>query len=307
MVPTDLHYTQGSRVGPRRRRPGHDRHHRPTPPTSWATSCSSSCPAPGRALEQFATFGVVESVKAVSDLFAPVSGEVVEVNGGLGGQPRAGQQRPVRRRLDDQGPPGRPGPARRPARRGRLRRAHRGRLTHRMPYGPHTADDRERMLAALGLTSVDELFEDIPAELRASPARPARQPEPELELARPAQRAGRPQPDRPGLVPRGRRLPPLEPARGRPAPPPRRVVHGLHAVPAGDQPGHAPEHLRVRVAAGRAGRPRRRLGVALRRGGGHGGGRADDLPGDPPRARPRLARRPPALPRDHRGPTSRAT
>ena len=35
-----------------------------------------------------------------------------------------------------------------------------------MPYGPHTADDRARMLAALGLTSVDELFEDIPVALR---------------------------------------------------------------------------------------------------------------------------------------------
>ena len=40
-------------------------------------------PAPGRVLEQFATFGVVESVKAVSDLFAPIGGEVVEANGGL--------------------------------------------------------------------------------------------------------------------------------------------------------------------------------------------------------------------------------
>src|SRR6184192_1217633 len=29
------------------------------------------------------TFGVVESVKAVSDLFAPVSGEVLEINGEL--------------------------------------------------------------------------------------------------------------------------------------------------------------------------------------------------------------------------------
>ena len=38
-------------------------------------------PAAGKAVEQFATFGVVESVKAVSDLYAPVSGEVVEVNG----------------------------------------------------------------------------------------------------------------------------------------------------------------------------------------------------------------------------------
>jgi glycine cleavage system H protein len=32
-------------------------------------------------------FGVVESVKAVSDLFAPVSGEVVEVNGELPQKP----------------------------------------------------------------------------------------------------------------------------------------------------------------------------------------------------------------------------
>jgi glycine cleavage system H protein len=40
-------------------------------------------PDPGRALAQFATFGVVESVKAVSDLFAPVGGEVVEANTAL--------------------------------------------------------------------------------------------------------------------------------------------------------------------------------------------------------------------------------
>jgi glycine cleavage system H protein len=44
-------------------------------------------PAVGRTVDQFATFGVVESVKAVSDLYAPVSGEVVEVNAGLAGKP----------------------------------------------------------------------------------------------------------------------------------------------------------------------------------------------------------------------------
>jgi glycine cleavage system H protein len=44
-------------------------------------------PAPGRVLERHATFGVVESVKAVSDLFAPVSGEVAEVNDALGNGP----------------------------------------------------------------------------------------------------------------------------------------------------------------------------------------------------------------------------
>ncbi len=44
-------------------------------------------PDVGRSLDQFATFGVVESVKAVSDLFAPVGGEVVETNAALTGQP----------------------------------------------------------------------------------------------------------------------------------------------------------------------------------------------------------------------------
>jgi glycine cleavage system H protein len=44
-------------------------------------------PDAGRTLEQFATFGVVESVKAVSDLFAPVSGEVVATNEALTGSP----------------------------------------------------------------------------------------------------------------------------------------------------------------------------------------------------------------------------
>ena len=44
-------------------------------------------PDAGRTVTQAATFGVVESVKAVSDLFAPVSGEVIAANGALGGQP----------------------------------------------------------------------------------------------------------------------------------------------------------------------------------------------------------------------------
>jgi glycine cleavage system H protein len=44
-------------------------------------------PAVGRAVDQFGTFGVVESVKAVSDLFAPVGGEVVEVNPALADKP----------------------------------------------------------------------------------------------------------------------------------------------------------------------------------------------------------------------------
>jgi len=44
-------------------------------------------PDAGRTFEQYATFGVVESVKAVSDLFAPVSGEVTASNESLAGAP----------------------------------------------------------------------------------------------------------------------------------------------------------------------------------------------------------------------------
>jgi glycine cleavage system H protein len=40
-------------------------------------------PEVGTSLSQFGSFGVVESVKAVSDLYAPVSGEVTEVNEAL--------------------------------------------------------------------------------------------------------------------------------------------------------------------------------------------------------------------------------
>jgi glycine cleavage system P protein (glycine dehydrogenase) subunit 1 len=51
-----------------------------------------------------------------------------------------------------------------------------------VPYGPHTADDRARMLARIGIDSVDALFEDIPEALRATPLR-LDPPEPELELS----------------------------------------------------------------------------------------------------------------------------
>ncbi len=44
-------------------------------------------PEVGRSIDQFAAFGVVESVKAVSDLFAPVSGEVLETNAALAAKP----------------------------------------------------------------------------------------------------------------------------------------------------------------------------------------------------------------------------
>jgi glycine cleavage system H protein len=43
--------------------------------------------APGDALQAGKTFGTIESVKTLSDLFAPVSGEVLELNAALENQP----------------------------------------------------------------------------------------------------------------------------------------------------------------------------------------------------------------------------
>ena len=51
-----------------------------------------------------------------------------------------------------------------------------------MAYGPHTPDDRAAMLKAIGVASVDELFADIPAKLRASELK-LPPPESEAELA----------------------------------------------------------------------------------------------------------------------------
>jgi glycine cleavage system H protein len=51
-------------------------------------------PETGRVLEAGKAFGVVEAVKTVSDLFAPLSGEVVEVNTALGDNPAAVNQQP---------------------------------------------------------------------------------------------------------------------------------------------------------------------------------------------------------------------
>jgi glycine cleavage system H protein len=44
-------------------------------------------PRPGTALEQGKVMGSVESVKAVSDIYAPVSGEVIEINDALATAP----------------------------------------------------------------------------------------------------------------------------------------------------------------------------------------------------------------------------
>ena len=121
-------------------------------------------PEAGATLSQFASFGVVESVKAVSDLYAPISGEVVEVNEALRDTPGAAEHGALRGWLDRQGEAVRSGRAGRAARRRRLRRADR-RL---MAYSPHTEADHRRMLDAVGVASIEDLFADIPPQVRAA-------------------------------------------------------------------------------------------------------------------------------------------
>jgi glycine cleavage system H protein len=64
-------------------------------------------PSEGDALKSGDSFGEIESVKSVSELFAPVSGEIVEVNSSLGDTPEIVNSDPhgsgwmIKFRLDD--------------------------------------------------------------------------------------------------------------------------------------------------------------------------------------------------------------
>jgi glycine cleavage system H protein len=51
-------------------------------------------PEVGRRFKKGEPFGSIESVKAVSELYSPVSGEVVEVNGALSTKPESVNQDP---------------------------------------------------------------------------------------------------------------------------------------------------------------------------------------------------------------------
>lgn len=51
-------------------------------------------PQKGKKVKQGEAFAVVESVKAVSDVYAPVDGEVTEANAALGDQPELVNQSP---------------------------------------------------------------------------------------------------------------------------------------------------------------------------------------------------------------------
>ena len=93
MVPTDLRYTKDHewvRV---------DGDQATIGITEYATTQLGDIvfvelPDIARVVAQHETFGVVESVKAVSDLYSPVAGEVVETNGDLAGRPELVNEAP---------------------------------------------------------------------------------------------------------------------------------------------------------------------------------------------------------------------
>jgi len=66
-------------------------------------------PSPGKQLTQLAVFGEIESVKAVSELYSPVSGEVIESNQALADKPELVNESPygegwlMKVRLTDEG------------------------------------------------------------------------------------------------------------------------------------------------------------------------------------------------------------
>ena len=66
-------------------------------------------PKVGATFKKHDVFGTIEAVKAVSELFAPVSGEIVEVNSRLDGEPALVNTSPygdgwmVKLRLSDEG------------------------------------------------------------------------------------------------------------------------------------------------------------------------------------------------------------
>jgi len=121
-------------------------------------------PEVGRELAAGQVLGVVESVKAVSDIYAPCSGKVIAINEALLNTPELVNQDPYGdgwmvemdvKELSEE-----------------LLSAEEyeaflaEEAKKPMPYLPHTGPEEQAMLDTLGIKNTDELFADIPARLR---------------------------------------------------------------------------------------------------------------------------------------------
>ncbi len=100
MYPADFKYTKDHEwielSGDRRR----GRHHRLRAAAARRRRLPRAAGSRPQAEARATSFGTIESVKAVSELYAPVSGEVVEVNTRARREAGGGQHRPARQ-LDD--------------------------------------------------------------------------------------------------------------------------------------------------------------------------------------------------------------
>ena len=65
-----------------------------TPSMNWATWFTSNCRPLGKELKKGDPAANIESVKAVSDVYAPVSGTITAVNAKLGDNPELVNQEP---------------------------------------------------------------------------------------------------------------------------------------------------------------------------------------------------------------------
>ena len=157
-------------------------------------------PAVGSSVTKDEPYTEVESVKAVSDVISPLSGEIVAVNDALADKPETINEDPygegwlVKVRLSD------------PSEQEALLDAAAYEATLVTRYTSATDADRREMLAAIGVDSIEDLFADIPAALRLARAAGARPRALRAGGLRRAARAGRAQHQHRGrgLVP-GRR------------------------------------------------------------------------------------------------------
>ena len=267
------------------------RDHLVRPGLRSARSSSSTRPRSARRSTKTPSYAEVESVKAVSDVIAPLSGEVVEVNEALADAPEQINEDPygegwlvkVKLTAPERGR----GACSAPRHTASCWKASREApppasvaLAAVTRYTSATARrPAPRCSPRSASSSVDELFEQIPEPLRLG--RPLELPDGHERGRglRAAGRAGRAQRRRrgAGLLRRRRDVRPLRAGDRRRDHPALRVPHPLHALPAGDLPGRAAGDVRVPdrdVGADRAaGLQRRPLRGALL-------GRLGRLPGD---------------------------
>ena len=124
-------------------------------------------PAVGAKITAGQVFGTVESVKAVSEIYAPVSGEVTEANAALSDTPETVNTDPhgaawlIKIKLAD------PAEVSEPDGRRRLPGVHlrKGSLGL-MRYLPKSPAERREMLDAIGARSIENLFASIPEQFR---------------------------------------------------------------------------------------------------------------------------------------------